>query len=105
MSKNFALSAPVPVSISKTLSEVDFASRVVDLAILCGWHYAHFLPAQRNGRWLTAMEGFPGFLDYVFARHGQVLFRELRTQHGRMTPSQKHGGLGSSRRLVPMTSE
>ena len=92
MTRNFTESAPVAVPISKTLSEADFASLVVELAIIRGWRYAHFLPAQRSGRWMTAMDGHIGFPDYVFARNGQVLFRELKTQHGRVTPGQKGWG-------------
>jgi hypothetical protein len=36
------------------------------------------------------VQGHPGFPDLVLARDGEVLFRELKTDRGRLTEAQRH---------------
>lgn len=72
--------------------ETDFQTAVIDLAHVHGWIAAHFRPAQTpTGQWITpvAADG-KGFPDLVLAhpKHG-VLFRELKSDHGRLTREQR----------------
>ena len=48
---------------------------------------------DRHLKFYDCRDNPPGFPDYVFARNGQVLFRELKTQHGRVTIGQRNWGI------------
>lgn len=90
------MSAGVPL----TLSEDDWTSRVYDYALLRGWRCHHQRPARtKNGGFISAVQGHPGFPDWVFARGGVVLVSELKSQQGVATPGQRDwlaalGGIG-----------
>ena len=78
----------------KKLNEADFQKQVIDLARIRGWLVAHFRPARviRNGRetWATPVAGDgAGFPDLVLVRKGIALFRELKTDEGKLGISQK----------------
>jgi hypothetical protein len=74
-----------------TLTEAEFQSKVIARARARGWLAHHCRPCQRgDGSWRTTIEGNAGFPDLVLARPGQVLFRELKTPEGRLTPAQAH---------------
>lgn len=67
-----------------------FQAQVMELAARFGWRVAHFRPSQtRDGRWLTAISGDPGYPDLtlVHPRRG-VIFAELKTATGRPTREQ-----------------
>lgn len=71
--------------------EADFQKAVIDLAHMNGWMVAHFRPAQNSrGEWRTPVaadgKGFPD-LVLVHAVRG-VLFRELKTDRGRLSRGQ-----------------
>lgn len=73
--------------------ERDLQSRVIDLAKLRGWLVMHQRPARMaSGEWRTAVEGHAGFPDLVLARNGFVLFRELKSDNGRLSPQQSLWG-------------
>ena len=85
--------APASLDTSKLLdaavSEVELQRRVVQLAKNLHWKVVHFRPAQsKSGRWMTAMQGDPGFPDLVLANGKRVLFVELKSQKGRMEDEQ-----------------
>jgi hypothetical protein len=70
-------------------SEAEFTSAVIDLARLLGWRVTHFRPAQvRPGKWVTPLQGDPGFPDLVLARDGVVILAELKSDKGRLGPGQ-----------------
>lgn len=75
-----------------SVTEAEFQSAVIDLAHVHGWRVAHFRPAQtQSGRWLTpvAADG-KGFPDLVLAHPKRgVLFRELKTDDGRLSKWQR----------------
>lgn len=60
-------------------TEKQFQQAVVDLATLCGWKHYHPFDSRRSD---------PGWPDLVLARCGRLLFRELKTEKGRVTDSQ-----------------
>ena len=73
------------------ISEANLQAAIVDLARLLRWRVAHFRPAQ-NGRgdWRTAVSADgAGFPDLVLARNGVVIFAELKSQKGRISPTQE----------------
>jgi hypothetical protein len=70
------------------VNEAEFQSRVVDYAKLNGWRVAHFRPARTERGWRTPMTGDAGFPDLVLARNGFVIFAELKSATGRVSPDQ-----------------
>ena len=62
-----------------TMTERDFQSQVLDLARICGWKAYH--------SW-TSIHSAPGFPDLVLARPPRLLFLELKSERGRLTPAQ-----------------
>ena len=72
------------------ITEAMFQVQVIEYAKLRGWRVAHFRPAMnRRGVWATQMQGDPGFPDLVLAREGQVVFAELKSKRGKVTPDQQ----------------
>jgi hypothetical protein len=68
-------------------TEQELLDATIDLATRTRWAVHHDRPARRAGnRWQTAIQGHAGFPDLVLARHGVVLFRELKgyDKNGRM---------------------
>ena len=70
------------------MTEKEWQARVVDLAKVMGWRFAHFRPAQTARGWRTAMEGMPGFPDLVLVRAGRVIFAELKAGKNKPGPEQ-----------------
>lgn len=73
------------------ISETAFQHQVEHLAHVFGWRLFHAKPAQLpNGRWVTNQSGDAGFPDLVLAHPSRgVIFAELKTQLGRITPGQR----------------
>lgn len=76
------------------VTERELQAGVVELARLLGWRVAHFRPARvrRGGRDTyetpVAADG-KGFPDLVLVRGGHLLFVELKTDTGRLSPEQQ----------------
>jgi hypothetical protein len=52
-------------------------------------HVAHFCTSQVRGMWMTAVKGDgKGFPDLVIAGPGGMLFRELKSWTGTLSPEQ-----------------
>lgn len=71
-------------------TEAQFQSAVIDLARLRGFIVAHFRPSlTQSGRWATAVQADgAGFPDLVIVGHGLVLYREIKTDRGRLSTAQ-----------------
>ena len=75
------------------VTEAQFQRTVIAAAQYFGWKVAHFRPGMSSKRkWMTAVAGNgAGFPDLVLVhpkRHGSVLFVELKSNTGKMSPSQ-----------------
>lgn len=73
-----------------TITEAAFQAQVIELAHLLGWRVAHFRPAQTKHGWRTpvAADG-KGFPDLVLVRRKRLIFAELKSQRGRLSPEQR----------------
>jgi hypothetical protein len=68
--------------------EADLQAAVMDIARLFGWRSCHFRPAQTAKGWRTPIEGDKGFPDCVLARDDRLVFAELKSATGKLTPDQ-----------------
>ena len=72
-------------------SERLWQDKVVQLARICGWHVDH-TPTMRDGSGHWATGGLKGKPDLWLLRDGEpaeVIYAELKTEKGRLSPEQK----------------
>lgn len=65
------------------MTEKQFQSRIVQFAKRCGWLVYHTYDSRRCE---------PGFPDLVMVRGDQILYRELKSEKGKLTKTQKVWG-------------
>lgn len=70
----------------RAITEREWQSKVVRIAILNGWHYYH-PPDNKpiNGRIQKVVSGFP---DLTLVRDGKIIFAELKRETGRLSDEQ-----------------
>jgi hypothetical protein len=66
-----------------SMSENDLLTAILDAAKLLGWRRYHV----RNSK-AGIVQGDAGFPDLVLARKGRVIFAELKSERGKLTPAQ-----------------
>ena len=71
-----------------SLTELDLARQIRDLARQFGWLHVHFRPAKTAHGWRTPVSGDYGFPDVVLARDGRVIFAELKRDGQKARPEQ-----------------
>ena len=66
-------------------------SKVLALAKLYGWQRHHQRAGYQPGtqRWISAISGEPGYPDLVLVRGNRLIFAELKSDKGRLSPGQK----------------
>lgn len=76
--------------VNTNVTEAEFQAQVIGMAHAFGWLVAHFRPSlNQRGEWQTAVAADgAGFPDLVLCRE-RVLWVELKTDKGRVKPSQK----------------
>jgi len=62
------------------VTERDFMQSVMELARLTGWRTYHTHDPRRSE---------PGFPDLAMTRAGRVIFAELKTDKGKVSPAQR----------------
>lgn len=62
------------------ISEREFQAQIKELAQLCGWLVYHTLDSRGSDA---------GFPDLVLVRDGSIIFAELKSAKGRVTPAQQ----------------
>ena len=72
-----------------TMTEAELMAAVIDLARLLGWRVHHCRPARTGQGWRTPITGHAGFPDLVLARRGVVIFAELKSERGKVSPDQR----------------
>lgn len=77
------------MTLTRTLTEAEWLTRVVDTARIHGWHAHHARPARTARGYRTALQGDRGAPDLLLARDGVVLLAELKTDTGRLGPGQR----------------
>ena len=71
------------------ITEKQFSQQVEDLLNLYGWHWCHFRPARTEEGWRTALSGHQGFPDYIATHPPRLIFAELKSEKGKITPEQE----------------
>lgn len=70
-------------------SERDFQRALMELARLTGWRMYHARPAQyRRGGWATPLAGDAGLPDLILCKPPRLIFAELKSARGRLSPAQ-----------------
>ena len=62
------------------MTEAEFQAQVIALATLGGWAHYHTFDSRKSAA---------GFPDLVLVRRNQVLFIELKSERGRVSPEQR----------------
>lgn len=71
------------------MNERELQTAVIECAHLLGWRVAHFRPAETSKGWRTPVEGDgKGFPDLVLVRGAALIFAELKSATGRLSPEQ-----------------
>lgn len=86
-------SRSLPQSPNPQMSESDLLKCVLDLAKVYGWRSYHARPAMTAKGYRTPVQGDgKGFFDLVLVKMGRVIFVELKTERGWLTPEQAAWG-------------
>lgn len=77
--------------IAPPLTETAFLGQVLQVAEMFGWHAAHFRPALTGRGWRTPVQGDlgAGWPDLVLIRGNRLVFAELKTDKGKVSPNQE----------------
>ena len=73
------------------LTEAQFQKQITDLAELFGWDWVHCRNARTLDSWRTPTSGTMarGWVDLVLVRGNRLLFVEVKTDAGKLTPHQE----------------
>ena len=72
------------------ISEREFQREVTELLTLLSWRWCHFRTAiGYHGRYQTPLDGYTGWVDIVAVKDRRVVFIELKSAKGKVTPAQQ----------------
>lgn len=66
------------------MTEDELLQAITEAATLYGWRWTH---TRRSDK--AQIMGHPGVPDLLLAKNGRVMFLELKTEKGRITPDQQ----------------
>lgn len=73
---------PAQKIIAKYMTEAELQNNIIALATSLGYLVHAERPAiSRRGKWSTPIQGDPGYVDLTLARHGRVIFTELKSEN------------------------
>ncbi len=70
------------------LREAELQDAIVEAAMMLGWRVMHTRPARTGKGWRTPLQGHRGFPDLVLVRPPRLVFAELKSLSGKLTPEQ-----------------
>jgi hypothetical protein len=70
-------------------TEAEFSTQVEGLLSLCGWRWHHSRPARTKDGWVTPISGDAGLPDIIAVRGTELIWIELKSETGRVSPDQK----------------
>ena len=74
--------------VAREMTEAVLQGRVQEVATGLGWWWYHAPDNRPGGRSRAVQRVTPGWPDLVLVRGTRILYRELKTQTGRVTPEQ-----------------
>ena len=70
-------------------TEAQFTDQLIEVGRLLGYKVAHFRPAKTSRGWRTPVSGDgAGWPDLTFAKPGRLIFAELKSKVGKLSPEQ-----------------
>ena len=76
------------VAPKREVSEAVFQAQVVELARILGWTVNHTRRSIGKGQKWTTATSVVGWPDLTLIGHGRALYRELKSERGKLTPEQ-----------------
>ncbi len=78
-------------AVASLITEREFQRQVTDAAELFGWSWVAWRPAMTAKGWRTPVSGplGKGWPDLTLVRDDRLIFAELKSQDGRLTPAQR----------------
>jgi hypothetical protein len=72
------------------ITERAFMEQILELATYRGWESLHLRPAMTRRGWVTPVQGTMGvgFPDLMLVRDGRLVFMEVKSEKGRVSPAQ-----------------
>jgi hypothetical protein len=72
------------------MREAELQDAIVEMAMMLGWKVMHTRPARTaTGHWRTPLQGHRGFPDLCMVRPPRLVFAELKSASGKLTPEQE----------------
>ena len=74
--------------LADAITEEELLTTIARFLELYKWRWCHFRPARTSKGWRTLLQGHRGLPDICAVRGTRLLFIELKSARGRLTPEQ-----------------
>ena len=76
--------------LASEMSEADLQDCVIAMAKSLGWRvHAERAAINQRGKWSTPIQGDEGYPDLTLTNETRLLFVELKSENGKLTPGQE----------------